>query len=208
MALTNAQVKEILSKAGVDAEHMPEAVENIIAGHTASINALREERDTAREEAKKNSDAKKELDELQKKMDGKDPYKVKYEAIKEEFEEFKKGIETEKTMEEKRKAFKNLLKEIGISEKRIDAVVKVSDVEALELNKDGSIKDASKLSDKLKEDWSDFIVTEGEKGAATATPPANNTDKPKLSKEEIFKIKNTTERQAAIAAYAAENGGW
>jgi DNA invertase Pin-like site-specific DNA recombinase len=208
MALTNAQVKEILSKAGVDAEHMPEAVENIVAGHTASINALREERDTAREEAKKNSDAKKELDELQKKMDGKDPYKVKYEAIKEEFEEFKKGIETEKTMEEKRKAFKNLLKEIGISEKRIDAVVKVSDVEALELNKDGSIKDASKLSDKLKEDWSDFIVTEGEKGADTATPPANNTDKPKLSKEEIFKIKNTTERQAAIAAYAAENGGW
>lgn len=208
MALTNAQVKEILSKAGVDAEHMPEAVENIIAGHTASINALREERDTAREEAKKNSDAKKELDELQKKMDGKDPYKVKYEAIKEEFEEFKKGIETEKTMEEKRKAFKNLLKEIGISEKRIDAVVKVSDVEALELNKDGSIKEASKLSDKLKEDWSDFIVTEGEKGADTATPPANDTTKPKLSKEEIFKIKNTTERQAAIAAYAAENGGW
>jgi hypothetical protein len=198
MALTNAQVKEILSKAGVDAEHMPEAVENIIAGHTASINALREERDAAKAEAEKNAKAQKELEELQKKADGKDPFKVKYEAIKEEFEEFKKGIETEKTAAAKLKAYKDLLKTVGISEKRIDAVAKVADLDAIELNKDGSIKEAAKLSEALKEEWSDFIVTEGEKGADTATPPANDTGKKKMTKEEIFAIKDTAERQRAM----------
>lgn len=198
MALTNAQVKEILSKAGVDAEHMPEAVENIIAGHTASINALREERDAAKAEAEKNAKAQKELEELQKKADGKDPFKVKYEAIKEEFEEFKKGIETEKTAAAKLKAYKDLLKTVGISEKRIDAVAKVADLDAIELNKDGSIKEAAKLSESLKEEWSDFIVTEGEKGAETATPPASDTGKKKMTKDEIFEIKDTAERQRAM----------
>ena len=50
MALTKAQVKEILSTAGVDADHMSDAVEKILAGHTASIDALREERDTYKAE--------------------------------------------------------------------------------------------------------------------------------------------------------------
>ena len=149
-------------------KHMPEAVENIIAGHTASINALREERDAAKAEAEKNAKAQKELEELQKKADGKDPFKVKYEAIKEEFEEFKKGIETEKTAAAKLKAYKDLLKTVGISEKRIDAVAKVADLDAIELNKDGSIKEAAKLSESLK------------------------------AKDEIFEIKDTAERQRAM----------
>lgn len=198
MALTNAQVKEILSKAGVDDEHMSDAVKNIIAGHTASIDALREERDNYKAEAEKNSSAKKELDDLQKKMDGKDPYKVKYEAVKEEFEEYKKGIESEKTTENKLKAYKNLLKEVGISEKRIDAVAKIADLDSIELNKDGSIKDANKLSESLKEEWSDFIVTDGTKGADTATPPAKESGKTKMTKDEILAIKDTAQRQQAM----------
>ena len=45
MALTKAKVKEILSKAGVEAENMDAAVDSILNGHIASIDALREERD-------------------------------------------------------------------------------------------------------------------------------------------------------------------
>lgn len=51
MALSKAKVREILSEAGVDSDHMTAAVESIIDGHTASISALREERDTAKDEA-------------------------------------------------------------------------------------------------------------------------------------------------------------
>ncbi len=53
MALTKAKVREILSEAGVDADHMTAAVGAIIDGHTASINALREDRETAQAETER-----------------------------------------------------------------------------------------------------------------------------------------------------------
>ena len=42
MALTKAQVREILSAAGVTSEHMSDAVDKIIDSHLTSLNALRE----------------------------------------------------------------------------------------------------------------------------------------------------------------------
>ena len=47
MALTRPAVKEILSKAGVAAENMDEAVKEIIAGHTATVDALKEKIENA-----------------------------------------------------------------------------------------------------------------------------------------------------------------
>lgn len=41
MALTNEQVREILTAAGVDEDHMKSAQEKIISGHLESVNALR-----------------------------------------------------------------------------------------------------------------------------------------------------------------------
>ena len=61
----------------------------------------------------------------------------------------------------------------GGSEKRIDAVLKVSNVDGIELE-DGKIKDADKLTENIKTEWADFIVTTQQKGANPANPPANN----------------------------------
>ena len=94
MALTKAQVREILSAAGVDSEHMGEAVEKIIDGHVASVNALREEIDTLKADAGKLADVQKELDtakaELSKSKD--DKWEVKYKAVKEDFEADRKSV--------------------------------------------------------------------------------------------------------------------
>ena len=67
----------------------------------------------------------------------------------------------------------------------------------IELDEDGKIKDADKIVNSIKEDWSEFIVTETTKGADTETPP-NNTGG-KMTKEEIMKIKDSNERQKAIS---------
>ena len=196
MALTKAQVKEILSTAGVDADHMSDAVEKILAGHTASIDALREERDTYKAEAQKAGDATKELEEL-KKLNGKeDSFKLKYEAIKEEFAEYKKNIEAEQTKQSKIDAFKELLKEVGISEKRINSVAKVTNLDSIKLTKEGKIEDADALKKSVKEEWSDFIVTTSTEGAKTATPPAKNGGA--ITKETIMAIKDRAERQQAM----------
>lgn len=208
MALSKAQLKEILSKAGVSEDNMSAAVKEIMAGHEASIEALQEERDNYKDSASKYESEHKRAEDLEKKLkdaneSNKDSYKVKYDAIKEEFAEYKKGVETEKTKATKTEAFKAFLKEIGISEKRIDSVTKVSDIDGLELDENGKITGCSGKSVKeyekaLKEEWSDFIVKEDSKGANVANPPAGNGGANTMTKEQIDAIKDTAQRQALM----------
>ena len=66
MALTKAKIKEILSEAGADESKISDATLKIMEGHTASIDALREERDTYKKEADAAADAKKEAADLKK----------------------------------------------------------------------------------------------------------------------------------------------
>jgi hypothetical protein len=203
MALTNANVKEILSKAGVDGEHMKDAVNEIIEGHTTSIEALREERDSYKEKAQKADDLQKQLEKAQKDLkeatsdEAEEKYKTKYEMLKDEFKEYKKGIEEKATKESKAKAYREILKEAGISDKRIESVLKVSDIDSIEFDDDGKVKDKDELLKGIKEEWSDFIQTADVQGANPENPPANIGGKT-MTKEDIMKIKDTSERQKAI----------
>lgn len=175
MSLTKAQVREILSAAGVDAEHLADAVDKIIDGHKTSIKALREERDGYKADAEKLPNVQKELDDLREKIkdDSKDPYEPKYNDLKAEYEKYKADVEAKETTAKKQAAFRQLLKDVGVSEKRIDTVMKVTDISKLELDDKFAIKDAEKLSEDIKKEWDDFIQTTGEMGAKTATPPDN-----------------------------------
>lgn len=179
MALTKAQVREILSTAGVDGEHMSDAVEAIINGHTASIEALREERDTYKANAET---ATKELNELKEatKNGEKSPYKAKYEAaveekeaLQREFDQYKNDQTAKETHAAKEKAYREILKDAGIPEKHFAKVLKYSDVDGVELDEDGKIKTAKDLLDSIKSEWSDHIESKAVEGAKTETPPAN-----------------------------------
>ena len=149
----------------------------------------------------------KELDTLKDeadKADGKNPYKVKYDALKEQFEKYKADVEAENVHSKKVDAYKKLLKDTGVSEKRIDAILKVTDVGEFEIDNEGNFKDAKKLADNIKSEWSDFITTESQQGANTANPPQNNGGG-KMTRAEIYKkdehghyILSTAERQKAL----------
>ena len=76
-------------------------------------------------------------------------------------------------------------------------MLKVSDVDGLELDKDGKVKDEADKIKAIKEDWADFITTSSTTGAQTSTPPSG-AGKTYKTKEEIFAIKDTAERQKAI----------
>lgn len=178
-----------------------EKIDQIIEAHSDTVDALKEERDKYKVEAEKLPGIQKELDTLKEaaeKNEGKNPYKVKYDALKEEFETFKADTEKAASKAAKENAYKALLKESGILEKHIDKVLKVSDLDSIELDKDGNIKDVDALKKSIKEEWDDFIPKNmGTHGANTSTPPAN-TGGSKMSKEDIFKIKDTAERQKAM----------
>lgn len=190
MALTRKMLKAM----GIE----DEKVEQIIEAHTETVTALKDERDAFKADAEKLSSVQKELDELKATDNKEDTYKVKYDALKEEFDSYKKEQSEKELRVKKEQAYKALLQEVGVSEKRVDAVLKVSDVDSLEFNEDGSVKDADNLKKGIETEWEDFIVRKGTQGTQTPTPP-QGSGKVYKTKEEIMSIKDTRERQQAIS---------
>lgn len=191
MALT----RKFLTALGIEADK----VDEIINAHSETVEALKSEIDTYKEKADKLDKAEKDLEKANAKINDlskEDAYKVKYDALKEDFDSFKKQIETEKTNDSKKTAYKALLKEIGIADKRIEAVAKLADIEKITLDKDGKIEGADDLKKALAEEWADFIVKDESKGANTPNPPGGNGVT--KTKEEIMAIKDTAERQQAM----------
>lgn len=125
-------------------------------------------------------------------------WKTKYDALKDDFDAYKKDITAKESKAARSNAYKELLKQAGVSEKRLDAVLKVSDIDSLEMGEDGKFKDSDKILENIKNEWADFITTTETKGAETSTPPSNNGGG-KMTKADIMKIKDTSERQKAIA---------
>ena len=169
MALT----RKLLAALGIEAEK----IEEIISAHTETVDALKNERDQYKEDAEKLPSVQKELDDAKiaiktyEDEGGKDRGKVKYDAVKEEYDSYKTKVEAEKIVVQKKDLFRQMLKEIGVADKRIEAVLRVSDVDNLELDEKGQFKDADSIKSNLKEEWSDFIVTKGKEGAEGNNPP-------------------------------------
>lgn len=186
-----------MSALGIEADK----VDEIIAAHTEVTDALKEERDKYKADAERLPDIEKRLTEAEKKMEGDDPYKEKYEALQKEYEDYKADVSNKETTAKKESAFRHVLKDIGIPDKRIDSVIKVSDINGIELTEEG-IKDEDTLKAKLKEEWSDFIVTKSTEGVPSANPPTN-TGKTTMTKEQIRAISDPTARQKAMVENAS-----
>lgn len=192
MALTRKMLKAM----GIE----DEKIDQIIEAHSDTVDALKQERDGYKADAEKLPGVQKQLDDLKKEQeekDGKNPWKVKYDALKEEYDGYKSGVVEKETKNAKEKALRSLLKSIGVSEKRIDAVIRVTDLDSAKLDKDGKFEGEDELTKKLKDEWADFITTEGTKTPPPENPPKNNGGK--MTKEQILDIKDATERQKAIA---------
>ena len=198
--------RKMLSAMGIEAEK----VDEIINAHIETVNGLKEEIDKYKADAGRLQSVESELETL-KKSGEKSPYKVKYEALVEErdalqkqFDDYKNSVAEKETLRKKKSAYRDLLKETGISEKRIDAVLRVSDFESLELGDDGKFTNAEKLAEDIRAEWGEFIATEKEEGAKVPNPPSGSSKQAPLTREEIVKIKDTTERQAAWQKYLDE----
>lgn len=169
--------RKFLSAMGIEADK----VDEIISAHAETVDALKDknktlqaEADKYKADAEKLPDVQKELDELKKAQGDEEPYKAKYEKEKADFEAYKNDQAAKETEAKKTAAYKALLKNAGISEKHIDAVLRASDLSSVELDDKGSIKDAEKATEAIKTEWSDFIVTTGKQGANTSTPPTGD----------------------------------
>ena len=203
MALTKAQVREILSAAGVTSENMSEAVDKIIDGHLTSVNALREDVAKYKADAEKLPTVQKELEDM--KANSNDGWKEKHDKLKDEFDPYKKDVEAKETHNKKVEAYKAILKDANLSEKGIEKAIKYAEWDKIELDADGKVKGASDHIKAVKEEWAEYVTTTTTTGAKTSTPPAN-TGGAKLTKAEIYakdehgryKL-SASERQKALA---------
>ena len=203
MALTKAQVREILSAAGVASENMSEAVDKIIDGHLTSVNALREDIAKYKADAEKLPTVQKELDDM--KANSNDDWKEKHDRLKEEFDQYKNDVQAKETKAAKEAAYRAILKDANLSEKGIEKAVKYAEWDKIELGEDGKLKGANDHIKAARDEWAEYVTTTTTTGAKTSTPPAN-TGGSKLTKAEIYakdeygryKL-SASERQKAIA---------
>lgn len=181
-------------------------IEQIIEEHTTIADRMNAEIEKYKADAEVLPRVQRELEKAQADLEAgkKDSWKVKYEAVKEEFEGYKSEQTKKEARSAKEKAYRELLKQAGVSEKRLDAVLRVSDVDSVELDEKGTIKDADKLTESIKSEWADFIGTTSIQGAQTATPPAS-TGGNGMTKADIYKkddhgryVMSAAERQKAL----------
>lgn len=174
--------------------------DQIIEAHTETIDGLRTSLDAAQADANKLPEIQKQLEAVQADLEAvkKDSYKVKYEAIKEDFDAYKAEQTQKEARAAKETAFRALLKAAGVSEKRMESVLRVSDVDSVELDDKGKITGAKEWMKSIQEEWADFIETTETQGAQTPNPPAN-TGGGTMTRDDILKIRDASDRQRAIA---------
>ena len=191
MALT----RRLLKGMGLTEDQM----DTILEAHTETVDGLKGQVAKYKADAESVPELRKELEKAQADLEEetKGSWKVKYDAMKEEYEGYKTEQAKKETHAAKESAYRELLRQAGVSEKRIAAVLKVTDVDSIDLDSKGNVKNAEKISEDIKKEWSDFIVTSKTSGAETATPPENGASK--MSKKDIMKIKDASARKKAIA---------
>ena len=175
-----------------------EKAQLIMDGHIAVTDGLKEERDSYKADAEKAADLQKQLDDHL--ATGED-WKAKFENEHKSFEDFKAKTASEANAAKVRTAYKSLLAGEGISEKRLDGIVKVAeargDLEKLKVDENGTIENADELKKAINEEWGEFVTKVSEKGAVVEKPL--QTGGSMHTKEEIMAIKDTTARQKAIS---------
>jgi hypothetical protein len=164
-----------------------EQVDTIIEAHTDTVDGLKTDINKYKGDAEKLPGIQKELDDLKAAGDG--GYKEKYEKEHKAFEDFKQAQTAKETRQAKETAYREFLKTVGVSEKRIPSIMKVTDLDGLEME-GGKLKDAEKLTETVKTEWADFIENSNTSGANTNTPPTNNPnngdDPSKMTMEEYI----------------------
>lgn len=191
-----AFTRKFLTALGIEADK----VDEIINAHVEVTDGLKAEITKQKALVEKAESLQIQLDEANRKLEsaGKDEYKEKYEAEHAELEQLKSSIASKETRASKEKAYRSVLAELGVPENWHSRVIKGVDFDGVELNKDGTIKDKDKLASGIKDEWNDIIPSTHIEGANTANPPTD-TSGGTVTKESILKIKDTGERQKAIA---------
>lgn len=156
-----------------------EQVNTIIESHSETVEALKKERD----------DYKAKADTVETLTKERDDYRTKAEKasdaakVQAEFDAYKSGVEKDKLNARKTTALDAAFTSFGV--KRDTArrmMLREWELDKVELDEDGKIKDMDGIKAVVEKDYADFITTTDTKG----TPPANPPKGGKIETEDPF----------------------
>ena len=179
-----------------------EQVSAIVKGNSDSLSGLTTENKNLRDENARLKEIEKEFNNLKAANSGKEDLQKSYDALKAEYEQYKSDITAKETRAAKETALKAYFEKNNIVGKNQAIAMRgiKSELDGIELDEKGNIKDTASLDELVKGDYAGLISTTKTEGAHTSTPPANTGGSAK-TREEIIQIKDTEERQAAWAEY-------
>lgn len=172
-----AFTRKLLKSMGIEEDK----IDQIIEAHVETVDGIKSkfsDYDTVKNSL---SEVTKERDELKNQPSKDETEKIV--NLEKKIEEY----EGKELLQAKQNAYKEVLKNAGIDEKRFKSILKVTNFNELEIE-NGKFKDAEKLAENVKTEFADFILQSKIEEHKPNTPPTANNDSVSYTREEIKKM--------------------
>ena len=180
-----------------------EQADTIVEAHTETVDGLKEKLKAAEEKAKTADDLQKELDGLKAK--GGEDFKARAEKAEKELKDYKAEVAAKETRAAKEKAVKAYFEAKDITGSNLAIALRGAkdEINGIELDEKGGIKDTKALDDLVGGEFAGLVVKSSTRGAKTPTPPGSDKGSAVKTRAEIIAIKDPTERQAEWGKFLA-----
>lgn len=158
-----------------------EQVSAVMEEHTAVTTALKGQRDQFEGDANKYKADAEKLGAVQKELEtlkARKDYEADFNRVTKELADYKAQVAKDAETAKVKAAYKQLLADEKISEKRHDAIMKLTDFSAMKLDADGKLENADKLKEAIGKDWGEFRVSTRQRGEDVAHPPKIDNGQP------------------------------
>lgn len=184
-----------------------EQIDSVIEMHTDTVSGLKDKLEAAENNSKdvekltvEVEKYKNELEKANKAITESEKLKEQYKNTKSEYEKYKGEIAAKEMKTAKEKAVREYFKSKGINDDNMSIAMRGSrsEIDAMELDEKGRIKDTKAFDELIKGDYAKLISHTEVKGVQTQVLPPNATSKKVMTWEDIDKIKDVKERQQAM----------
>ena len=154
-------------------------ITSVMDEHTAVVEALKQQRDGYKADADKLATLQANLDAANNEINtlkSGDDFKAKYEQEHNAYEAYKAEVKKNAEMERLKAAYRKLLVDEKISEKRLDAVIRLTDFSTMSLDEEGNLNDLPALKEAIGKEWGEYKVTPDKAGVNPGNPPAPSND--------------------------------
>lgn len=160
-----------------------EQVSSVIEAHVETMDAVKKERDTYKSRAESVDTLTRERDEYKQKAE-KAGDSAKVQA---EFDAYKAKVEKAELNGKKARALDVAFKDAGVQRDSFrNSMIKAWDMDSVELDEKGAIKDMDGLKAAVNKDYADFIATEKSNPLPKNDPPAGGNQR--YTREDIAKM--------------------